>query len=295
MRSYVKQWMAAAAVVGGLFGGASSYAAIGYDTAVVHYTFDAFANGTNTLADSGTAHITLTAAQDSTATGSFAIVPGIHGNALFLGDADGLPNSDGGAIARTSTVNTDNALNTTRDTDFSFDTFAQLSAVGNGFFLASKQLSSGNFTGWVVQIQRNGTIQVIFRSTNTPDGRIIVTSTDAIIDTNWHNIGMSFDYDATDATRGVRLYLDGNPIAATASSTGLAGDSDVDLSTTNNRFTLSGRNSGQVDDGGTLDDLAVWKQILTPSDFATIGAIPEPGAVGPMVVVSMALLRRRRR
>jgi hypothetical protein len=138
-------------------------------------------------------------------------------------------------------------------------------------------------------------LQAIIRNQNTAAERIIVTATPTIADTDWHHVGFTFGYDEGDATRGLRMYIAGAPVAMSASSTGMAG-ADRDLSTTV-PFTVSGRNNGQVDDGGLIDDLAVWKSVLTPQDFAAIGSItstPEPASLAGLCVAALVLRRRGR-
>lgn len=247
-----------------------------YDNALVHYTFDAFGDG-NVLTDSGSAHIDLTTYGTAGAPGPAAIVSGARpwtGNGITIPDLDGLPNSDGGAFLAPVTLGSDAALNTTRDTPFSLATWAQRSSTSNGFFIASKQQSGGDFKGWVFQISRTGILQAIFRNQNTAAERIIVSSVNPISDTQWHHLGLSFQYNETDATRDVRMYVDGVAVDVTATATnlGMAG-ADRDLSNTV-PFTISGRNGSQVDDGGQLDEFAIWKSSLSASDFASFVTAP---------------------
>jgi hypothetical protein len=246
-----------------------------YDSALVHYKFENLDN--NQVVDSGTAGITMTPTGAAGALGPAAIVPGARpwtGNGIYLPDFDGNPNSDPGVILTPATAGGDTALNTTRDTPFSVATWLQRSGTGNGMFIASKQESSGNFKGWIFQITRAGILQAIFRNQNTAAERISATANVSISDTEWHHVGMTFDYNETDPTRGLRFYIDGVQVDATSTGTniGMAG-ADRDLSTAA-PFTISGRNGGQTDDGGSLDELAIWKSLVTPADFLSLVTAP---------------------
>jgi hypothetical protein len=101
----------------------------------------------------------------------------------------------------------------------------------------------------------------------------IITTTDTIIDdTDWHHVALTISYDETDANRGMRIYLDGVLQPMTSSSTGLAGIDDIDLSH-DSPFNLSGRYDAQLDEGGNVDDLAIWGSTLSASDIASLAGV----------------------
>ncbi len=271
-----------------------------YNSALVHYEFETLGSG-GEVTDSGPNHVDLVAAG-----GTANLIPGVNGvgNALDLTD-----NANPVVLTTTGTTSDDSILNVTRDTPWSVAAWVKLSNVGDRFYIVSKVIrnvpggsGSTDLRGWSFDISANtGKLTAIWRYDNTPvapmtaaEARIIVDTTDHFItDTDWHHVAMTFDYDELDATRGFRIYVDGELATMNASSTGLAGASDWDLSAQSSPFNLSGRYDSQLNEGGSVDDLAIWNSVLTPTEIASL--VPEPASVALMVTGAISLLTSGRR
>ncbi len=265
-----------------------------YDSALVHYEFESLGAG-GEVADSSPNNVDLIASG-----GTASLINGITGNAIRL--------PDGVVLTTTGTGSDDSILNVTRDTSFSLAAWIKLENATDRFFLASKVLREDpndsdtglELQGWSFTVDAGGKLAAIWRYDHTPtsgtsaDARIIVNSDTTITDTAWHHVALTFSYDEADATRGMRIYLDGTLQPMTASSTGLAGIADYDLSH-DSPFNFSGRYDSQLNEGGAVDDFAVWNSVLSPSDIAALA--PEPATfsllLGSLLYVGRASVRRK--
>lgn len=232
-----------------------------YDSAVVYYPFETLgAAGEVTDANANNVHLVASG-------GAASLVNGVDGNGIRL--------PDGVVLTTTATGSDDSVLNVTRDTPFTIASWVKLENATDRFYLASKyRRDTGGpleLRGWSFGVDNAGVLDAIFRLDQAlgVDGRIQIRTTTSIADTNWHHVAMTFAYDETDETRGMRLYIDGVLQPMTALATGLAGVNDIDLSH-DWPFVLSGRYDVQLNEGGSADDLAIWKTVLTPQQIASL-------------------------
>ncbi|MCC6680765.1 MAG: LamG domain-containing protein [Phycisphaeraceae bacterium] len=262
-----------------------------YNSALVHYDFETLGSG-GEVTDSGPNGVHLVAAG-----GTANLITGANG----VGNGLQLP--DPVILTTTGTTSDDSILNVTRDTPWTVAAWVKLSNVGDRFYIVSKVIrnvpggsGSTDLRGWSFDISANtGKLSAIWRYDNTPvlpmtaaEARIIVDTTDHFItDTDWHHVAMTFDYDELDATRGFRIYVDGDLAAMTTTNPGLAGASDWDLSAQSSPFNLSGRYDGQLNEGGSVDDLAIWNSVLTPTEIASL--VPEPASVVLMLAGALSV------
>ena len=247
-----------------------------YDSALVYYEFETLGAG-GEVTDSGSNGVDLLAV-DTQGFGTPAnLITGVNGNGLNLPDPV--------VLTTTGTASDDSILNVTRDTSFSVAAWVKLENNGDRFFLASKVIREDvgdgdglELRGWSFDIGTGGKLTGLWRQDHTPvsgttaEARIIVDSDTTITDTEWHHVALTFDYDESDATRGMRLYLDGALLSMTASSTGLAGAGDIDLSN-DSPFNLSGRYDSQLNEGGSVDDFAIWNSVLSATDIASLAGV----------------------
>jgi hypothetical protein len=169
-------------------------------------------------------------------------------------------------------------------------------AAGEEIALVSKMENSGNFRGWWVFSDRDGNIDFLIRSTNTAANRLgIETVTPQITTTDWYHVAVTFDYDATDATRGARIYINGEQVDAQVQSSSAGMLQEPPLSTVNDRsFNIGGRNDAGVGIGGYIDEVAVWGRVISPEEVSA-AAVPEPSGLILAALGASMFFRRRRK
>ncbi len=259
---------------------ASASASSLYDSALVYYEFETLGAG-GEVTDSGPNSVDLLAVDAQGFETPANLVTGVNGNGLLLPDPV--------ILTTTGTTSDDSILNVTRDTPITVASWVKLENVGDRFFLASKMIREDigdgdglELRGWSFDIGSGGKLTGLFRYDHTPvsgtssEARIIADSVTTITDTDWHHVALTFSYDETDDTRGIRLYLDGELVTMTAVSTGLAGVDDIDLSS-DSPFNLSGRYDSQLNEGGSVDDFAIWNSALTATDIASLAGFALEG------------------
>jgi len=275
---------------------APAFAAV-YDTALVHYEFETLGSG-GEVTDSASNGVDLLATG-----GAASLVAGPNGgNGLLLPDPV--------ILTTTGTTSDDSILNVTRDTPFSIASWIKLQNAGDAFYLASKVIrnvpggsGSTDLRGWSLSLVSSGAgaskLSAIWRYDNTPasgsvaDNRIFVESAEFITDTDWHHVALTYSYDESDATRGIRLYIDGELVGMNTISAGLAGTSDWDLSAQDAPFNLSGRYDTQLEVGGSVDEFAIWNSALTAQQVAGLAGVPEPASLSLLALGLAAIARRR--
>jgi hypothetical protein len=172
------------------------------------------------------------------------------------------------------TLGTPADLNFGTGTDFSVAFWAKSVAwSGDPSFIGNKDWDSGNNPGWVIATDSDGRIQ--WNTAGKPDGttgdrKDYDSPAGVFSDGAWHHILVSYDrqgYAYTYVDGQLRTHRDGRPGIAVASPANL-------LDTPAGKATNIGQDGtgtyGSVFTDVTMDDLGIWRRIVTPQEAAAI-------------------------
>lgn len=189
------------------------------------------------------------------------------------------------------------------------------SAVGDQAFIGNKNWGSGNNMGWIIAWQSSGNFKWNYRDDSGSGRRDGVAPTN-IRDGQWHHIAVTFE-----RTNVATTYVDGSPVhtGSIAPDAGLpVGSLDTDIYGLS-VFAGNDGTGAYTDNGNSganmlMDDLGIWRRVLTPTevtriyqagltgvDLASIpdpttpfmgGTVPSDGAtkVSPAVVITFDIV-----
>ena len=182
--------------------------------------------------------------------------------------------------------------------------YASNSATGRGTL---NMVQKGRFSAdalspaWGIDTQgtaTNGIRATLWSSGLVLTAQMASTPTETYFNGSWHHVAGV--YDGTTGT--LKLYVDGNEEASVTDAAAMGvywGNSNSTLAAMWDGISPH-PNMGE----GTLDDLAVWNEALTPTQIGNVVnlgaenyAVPEPSsfAIAAMGLLSLAFARRRRR
>ena len=221
-----------------------------------------------------------------------------NGNDLYFGNSvdadveDGIRYNDGlfgkamycpWAAGMASSVTDNNAFDFQPDDAFSIATWVKNKALTSNTIIVSKQESSGNYRGYSVAWQADGSIQFIHRSQNSVGNRLWVRmegiGAGELVDVNnWVHLAVT--YDGSRLSSGVKFYLNGFQLDP---SIFFDYDAEPGLDSTDDTindipFVLGGRNTGG-NFGGYLDEAAVWGRKLSAAEVKEAVALTLPAVV----------------
>lgn len=157
-------------------------------------------------------------------------------------------------------------------TDFSVGFWVNCSsATGDQAFIGNKNWGSGNNRGWIIAWQSSGNFKWNYRDDSGSGRRDGVVPTN-IRDGQWHHIAVTFE-----RTNVATTYVDGNPVhtGSIAPDAGLpVGSLDTDI----DGLSVFAGNDGTgtyTDNGNSganmlMDDLGIWRRLLTPTEVTRI-------------------------
>ena len=119
-----------------------------------------------------------------------------------------------------------------------------------------------------------------------------VRTTGAYDDGEWHHVAVTWNESAGQAI----LYVDGGTLAGGETVIGTFANGTDFTSTGRHQFGKGTNNASRYQ--GFADELAIWDRALSATevnDQFTAAAVPEPSAVGAVMVAGATLLARRRR
>jgi len=152
-------------------------------------------------------------------------------------------------------VDIGNNLDFTNTDAFSISCWFKRTRSGVSEFLVSKQDSTSNSRGYTLLIPfDDNRVTVVIRNNTASSGRLIVDCTTAVIDTNWHNIIMT--YDGSSNVSGINLYLDGNNDTGVTSGT-------LSATISNTASFQIGAKNGNNEFSGNIDETAIFNTELS--------------------------------
>ena len=190
-----------------------------------------------------------------------------------------------------------------RNDPFSISVWFKTSSTGVTRVLVSKRNYGDNW-GYNLGIGSSSN-QLFFARTHTysPGVRDVVHDpTTAVTDGNWHHAVATSD--GTDAN-GMKIYLDGSPLTMTISSNTLGSNTMI----TNAPFQIAAFDGGHQEFDGTLDEIAIFNRVLTPTEISDIydlgvaglgleqygnsgetSVIPEFSTIGTFLAIAIAAI-----
>lgn len=170
-----------------------------------------------------------------------------------------LPSGTGKSITwpSGSYMNAGTILPYERNVPFSIELWVK--RTGDGVYLVSRGLPSGNFNGYQVYIEAGGNIS--FSLISTVGSRLYVTSTTAL--TAGQTYHFVATYDGSSKAYGVDLYLDGNPESFTISTDTLTTDI-----TSSSQFNLHAKGDVAGTSVVQLDEVSLYPIKLTADQVA---------------------------
>ena len=139
--------------------------------------------------------------------------------------------------------------------------------VTDGDYIFSKELNSGNFTGYLFYVGGDNKVYMVIRNDNSPANQLFVGTTSTITKNNFEHLVVTVSNIGTSAS--INFYI----------NTSNGGLSEV----TSNTLTLSPVSTAPVNIGsrsnastasynikGYLDQIAVWNRVLTTDEILTL-------------------------
>ena len=164
-----------------------------------------------------------------------------------------------------------------RTDSFSFSLWINISSYGAYYFYISKQLSSGTLAGYNLFQVSNGKLGFILNNTYSSN-TLYVTSTSQTPLNQW--VHLTLTYDGSSLASGVNMYLNGVPETIITVYNTLTAST---LNTTD--FQISGRDGGNGDIVGKVDQVSVFDYELSSSQVSTLygggTAITNPMTISP--------------
>ena len=192
------------------------------------------------------------------------MVEGAVGNALSYGTST----ASGKNYA---TLGTPEDLNFGTDVDFSLSFWVKHTTVnGDPVIIGNKDWGSGSNPGFLIGTQDDGRLEANIG----PDRQDVDATEQTLNDGGWHHVAASFDRDGSG-----RFYVDGLEIAAVDLSTAARDLNAAGLPLNIGEDGTGGYSSadGSRIEDGTIDDLGIWRRVLTADE---VWAIYDAGAAG---------------
>lgn len=153
-------------------------------------------------------------------------------------------------------------------------------------FISNKDWNSSNNKGWGIFTQGGGNFRVNVTGPGGSSDKFNTTATPAVRDGTWHLITTTF-WRGTNVT----IYVDGQLYGASSFAT--AGS--IDTADLNFKVNIGQDGSGAYTDGGSaeivgalVDDLGIWRRVLTQQEVAGIYSAGAAGKDLSTVVVGQA-------
>lgn len=174
-------------------------------------------------------------------------------------------------------------LNFGTTTDFSVAFWARVVAFsGDPSFIANKDWDSGNNPGWVIATDSDGRLQ--WNTAGQPGGangdrKDFDSPGGVFTGGNWRHVVLTYDRSGNAVT-----YVDGVPLADRSNPPRLfipVASPPNDVSTPAGKATNIGQDGagdyGSVFTNADMDDLGVWRRLLTPQEVAAVYAAGQSG------------------
>jgi len=213
---------------------------------VAHFTFDShYSNGVQNNVK-------------ATPVGIPSFKPGLVGShALAFSSVNGKANY--------VTLGTPAELNFGGSTDFSVSLWVRFSVWdGNPAFIANKDWSGIGPPGWVIATTRPGGLVWNIRETDGIEAHYYGTA-GQISDGQWHHIAVSFDRNAK-----ASAYVDGVMVNQTDIGPGQPSINTSPGFATNVGQDGTGSNANATIEDGLIDDLAIWRRVITADEVKQI-------------------------
>ncbi|MBN1588788.1 MAG: LamG domain-containing protein [Pirellulales bacterium] len=136
---------------------------------------------------------------------------------------------------------------------------------GSPVFLKMANTSGAGYRGWHLETTDDGQIDFLLRNTNADANKIAVFGDGRIPMGDWVHLAATYDYDATDATLGVRIYVNGALFNSYVQYGGLA----TPMDTTNDKpFQFTAREGREYLNyyDTSFDEVAVWNRALSQAE-----------------------------
>jgi len=144
-----------------------------------------------------------------------------------------------------------------------------------------KMENSGNYRGWWLQVNDDATnLNFLVRSTDNTNNKLQVTAKGNIPMGEWVHVAATYQYNASDPTRGVRLYVNGSLYDCSLTHAASA----FPLDTTNTKpfeFTARDTNNYLGTYENSFDDMGVWNRVLSQAEIQQLVNAGSPDVVVP--------------
>ena len=148
----------------------------------------------------------------------FANLGRVRAPAYLGGDQDRAPVTVEGRIGKGQRLRGDSEIKAPdeaaffdRHQPFSLSTWMRIDVKGtSGYFLTRSGSFANGYRGYLVRLEADGTVTAALHHV-APDDSIEVRSTTPVSPSAWHHLAMT--YDGSSRAAGVRLFLDGQPLA----------------------------------------------------------------------------------
>lgn len=159
---------------------------------------------------------------------------------------------------------------------FSLVSWFRTTLTGTDEFVMSKNLNSGTFRGYLIDVQAN---KIIFslQNTNVGNGYSYVTGVTTVTDGRWHQVVCT--YSGTGGCSGELIYVDGREDGTTVGLDQLGSRTILSAAP----LIIGGRQSGGVPFNGSVDNASVYNRVLKPSEIARLYTEPFAGIVAPRI------------
>lgn len=150
-----------------------------------------------------------------------------------------------------------------------------------GQYLVFKQSYLDNYRGWTLYANDQGADELCFGFDDGSYGYSTVCGSRDIIDSQWHNLAVSYDPTLGSGVAGISFFVDGMPDPKVVLSNTLN-----TLSIVNNRpMKIGGQRylgDAYVPVRGDIDNPALWNRALTPTEVSGVaaGVVPTLGLKG---------------
>jgi len=139
---------------------------------------------------------------------------------------------------------------------------------GSPLMIKMADTATDNYRGWHLECKNTGEIDFLLRSTNATTDKIAIYGLGRVPMGEWVHLAATFDYNLSDETRGVRLYVNGHAYDMDPVHTGLE-DGNPNLDTTNDKpFQFTARETSeylQVYET-CYDEVGVWNRVLSQTE-----------------------------